>query len=381
MNALLVSRNVDARDERSVRSKERVPVRRVDQSLSVDDLECTQKAKNHMGSTQRSVKRTLHPEKERIVDCRDGCVSISQELARRRSKGLHRRGSLRSTYTESSEGSVSFSTTKLGKLLSQEGFRFDKDFEVESISPDLVPGEINQSPVSPRSALVRQSIPRCPKRRPVNALSNENANVRDAFPTEKLQLSVRRQISDRLTITNKPRLSDTKIGRMLANEGLKLENEFPANTKGYKVETALSFPKPSLRNAEPNFHNKEQQRDECPSSNPGGTASIPGSIITPVARSEDSDESVVASLPILDQPFVPIGERVPVEVLKARMEAKAAKKQEIISKIKMMDSRLSIMLSACHEASRKLKMMDVATTELDESDVSSSATEFSDVSF
>eukprot|EP00977_Amphora_coffeiformis_P011663 scaffold2804_cov181-Amphora_coffeaeformis.AAC.31 len=315
MNALLVSRNVDARDERSVRSKERVPVRRVDQSLSVDDLECTQKAKNHLGSTQRSVKRTLHPEKERIVDCRDGCVSISQELARRRSKGLHRRGSLRSTYTESSEGSVSFSTTKLGKLLSQEGFRFDKDFEVESISPDLVPGEINQSPV------------------------------------------------------------------MLANEGLKLENEFPANTKGYKVETALSFPKPSLRNAEPNFHNKEQQRDECPSSNPGGTASIPGSIITPVARSEDSDESVVASLPILDQPFVPIGERVPVEVLKARMEAKAAKKQEIISKIKMMDSRLSIMLSACHEASRKLKMMDVATTELDESDVSSSATEFSDVSF
>ena len=380
MNAIFVSRQLDARDERSLRSNELVPTRRVARSSSTDDEGFAQKTRDHLNSPQRSVRQYKRSQIQR-VDRHDGCVTISQELARRRSKGAQRRGSLRSIYTESSEGSVSFSSTKLGQLLNKGGYRLDKDFEVETKSPDLVPREIDQNPVSPRSALVRQSMPgRIPKGRPVNLLSNENPSVRDAFEPEKLRPLVRRQISDLSTLPNRPRLSDTKIGRMLAKKGLKLEPEFRVARKGPKFEPELPVRKPpSLHIVASNF-DKEQQREECAYSDSGGAPSLSGSDITPTTDSEHSVEPV-ANQSIVEQPFVPISERVPVEVLKARMEAKAAKKQDIINKIKMMDSRLSTMLSACHEASRKLKMMDIASMVSDGSDISSIVTDVSDVSF
>ena len=340
----------------------------------MDDESFVQKARNHRGSPQHSFMQP-HRSKMKPFDCHDGCISISQELSRKRNKGLQRRGSLRSTYTETSDGSVSFSATKLGKLLSQGGFRFDKDFEVESISPDVVPGEIYQNSLSPRSALVRQSVPlMLPKAVQLNALSDENVTVRNANDPEKLRISVRKQISDLSTVSNKPLLSDTKIGKMLAKEGLKLEPEL--HLKGRKREPAILFSKPSLRVAESNLHKKEQQSEECPSSDFDCDASVFGCDITPVVCSGVSDESV-ANRFIVDEAFVPISERIPVDVLKARMEAKVAKKRDIINKIKMMDSRLSIMLNACHEASRKLKMMDVD----EKSDVSSVVSEFSGFSF
>ena len=323
----------------------------------------------------------------RINDARGRQRSQSRRSQRRRSP------SNRSCYTEFSESSVSFSSTKLGQLLSQEGFKFERDFEVESISPEFVRSPPEQRPVlSPRSALSRRYChPQGPKPNPRNLMQNDelerihdrgsgkispparNSNCRPKTPTvqEFSKTKLGKMLSKRgLTVNNKlPQQKDKKHADPLGNNtAISTCEAMPQKKEERKVDRAeppsdLSRNKISRRKQEEKSLLTEVNPANCEarllSSSDRDPPSLSGSETAPTTYSDASGDSATAKHPMEEEPsFIPIQDRIPVEVLKARMIEKAAKKKDIIDKIKSLDAKLSSMLTACHEASRKLKMMD-----------------------
>lgn len=453
-------------------------------SLALDDLyeDCPQGGESHHASFASA------PPARRHSTTSASRMSHGQLHRRRRRAPDHQSTlSVRSARSVNLDGSVSFSSTKLGQLLNSSGFKVERDFEVDSICPELAQAEAqSRSPRSPRrgscgrpqigSDLLNSPVkpqtrsPRSPRRgscgrsqgpRPSkysNVSSNEGVHHHDVgrgriSPQMKGPQSPRHSKSDlwrsRLAqshdigigklappMKNSPLprvdMSKTKLGKMLTQQGLKLhqgpniakeksplvspartrkptirrerkrqKEEEPARSK--PTATTISSPivneEPALAAAAPTTNTSATPtRNDSRSSSrlyQNLTLSLSESETASTTTNSDSSEdsrpaatvaptvvepTVVSNVPITAEPvtdvesFVPIHQRVPVKVLKDLMKQKAAKKQEMINKIKLLDAKLSTMLTACHEASRKLKMMEEDVSEVSE------FTEISDVS-
>lgn len=421
-------------------------------SLAPEDLPRDQDGNSLAGTRRTSIRRHSSNHGDGSVTMGEGrhSASCSQfnngrggvRQPRKHTRKLQRRGSNRSCNTDISENSFTFSSTKLGQLLSKGGFELQRDFGVESISPGISSSpSIEQKRLSsPRSPMKRNySRPLGPK--PKLGIMMDN----DELVDNSTNIEVGR-------ITSPPRnqsvrqsldMSKTKLGKMLSQSGFKLDKESLGKKKQSTVDALftprkvsctghndprskkaahedLALPinetlQPEENRGEPSqpaveakdritptmkeshvsacsnqsFHGSLSGSETAPrtSSNIAIEKSLPiesttkdrvsltrigshssgcsnksnlsGSETAPTLSSDNSDSLTTVAEPLVEEPvFVPIQERVPVEVLKARMKEKAAKKQDIIDKIKLLDSKLSTMLTACHEASQKLKMME-----------------------
>lgn len=312
--------------------------------------------------------------------------------------------------TVMTEQSVFFSMTKLGKLLRQEGFQTDRDFEVNSISLNNGFESSNAGP-SPRTSPSRRwsctadlPSPR-PSRMVLNQTIQSSNNLGNPKFCPKLGVS---QCSE--YFTPKTTLESTKIGKLLMQRGLELEKKpsKPPYLSG-KSRESRSIVTPRIA---PTHSTKPQKFDDPPGlsgsdcsatvsshhDDSSSSTSLEDGAETGVFEQSDVIDKAKGSVIVAESPpsgpvadaasptchvsssqpeakadsfketFVPVSMRVSVEVLKERAKRKAAERKYVIEKIKSMDSRLSVMLMACREANRRIKMVEKDVSISEDSD-------------